>query len=439
MTDNIKHDNKEYTDKNLDRLLELGESIPVMPENLKKHISSRLIQMAPESGKKRIFFFRWIPLPLAAAAVLIFFMIFPWQGNISSSITWADVQKHLDNVHTLSGQVDILKLTNGENRLISRVRVYHKDPGLTRSEFYERFTDLDKILSLPQLININRRKPGLSELLTLHADSRQAEWRTQIYRTIGPGNPPSLPMTLASDNWTIMNKLTEDDTKFIGNRIINGIRASGFSFECPAREIIKPPDVKGQAYGKIYVKSEDGVPIYCEVEYTTMLGEKTKWKISDMKWNEPLEKNLFNISVPEGWHLKHTSVETAEYTDTKLAPGISLHVGLDGMEPLITANDVIGVFKVEENTNPNTKIPGSMNITLKIKQSALQRLHKQEVAHPESIIVVDFNGQTKVPTMLDKIYPDRLTFDLSRMGYSISEIEKKYFTKTTTIFEGSMQ
>jgi outer membrane lipoprotein-sorting protein len=438
MTDINKHIDNEFIDKHLDKLLELGAQIPKMPENLRHRIRTTLIQMEPESAKKNIFSFRWVVLPLAAAAVLVFFMIFPWQVNLTGSITWADVQKHLENVHTFSAKVEIKQIIKGESQIISIARIYHKDPGLTRSEIYEQYKDLDALTPLPQSIYIDKRKPGLSELLTFHADSRQAEWSTQIFRTIDPKNPPLLKMDLAAENWSIMKKLTEDNTTFIGDRIIGGIRAAGFSFECPAREIIRPPIATGQAYGKIYVKMEDAIPIYCEVEYTTILGEKTKWEITDMKWNEPLEKNLFNFFVPKGWHLKRISVETAEYTDTKLAPGISLHVGLDDKEPLITADDVIGVLRAEQVINPNTKIPSSMNVTLELKQSAIQRLHKQEVAHPESIIVVHFNRQTKVPAMLDNNLPERLTFDLSRLGYSLSEIEKKYFTKTTTIFEGRM-
>ncbi len=438
MTDIKKHNDNENIDINLDRLLELGEPIPKMPEDLKDRIRTRLIQPAPYSGGKKNFSFRWVLLPLAAAAVLIFFMIFPWQGNLTGSVTWADVQKYLENVHTFSAKVEIKQVINGESRIISIARVCHKDPGLTRSDIYEHYKDLDALTPPLQMIIIEKRKPSLSELLTFHSNSRQVEWNTHIFRTIGPKNPPSLTIDLASENWSIMKKLTEDNTKFIGDRIINGIRVAGFSFRCPAKQIIRPSIATGQAYGNIFVRSEDAVPIYCEVEYTTILGEKTKWEITDMKWNEPLEKSLFDLTVPEGWHLKRTQIETAEYANTNLAPGIKLHLVLDEKEPLITEDDVLRVIKAEQVINLVTKIPASTYVTLELKQAALQLLHKQEVAHPKSIIVMNFNRQTKVPVILNKNYPEHLTFELSQLGYSLSEIEKKYFTKTTTIFEGGM-
>ena len=436
MTEINKHNNNEYIDKNLDRLLKQGVPIPVMPEEIKDRIRSRLIQISPESSRKRIFPFRWVALPLTAAAVFIFFILFPWQYNLSGSITWADVQKHFDNIHTIAGKVDIITSINGESRIISSARIYHKDPGLTRSEIYEPYTDLDTIKPLPQLININKRKPGFSELLTLHADSRQAEWRTQIYRTTGPDKPPKQIIDLASENWKLMSKITGDKTNHIGTRVINGIPAIGFIFECPVQDCIVDPNAIGDANGKIFVKREDGVPVFIEVEYPDKQGQKIRIEANDIQWNEPLEKNLFDFSVPEGWHLNRTRIETAEYTNTKLKPGINLYAGRDGEKPLLTVNDVIGVIKVEETTNPNSKIPHSMNITIELEQATAEILHKEIDTHPKSIIVVDFNKQEKVITMLDKKYPQQLTFDLSRLGYSLSEFEKQYLTKTTTIFKG---
>jgi hypothetical protein len=89
MTNKNEHNDIKHLDNNLDRLLELGEPTPGMPEDLKNQIRSRLVQMAPEPEKKSILTFRWAALPLAAAAVLVLFLLVPWKGDLNSSISWA--------------------------------------------------------------------------------------------------------------------------------------------------------------------------------------------------------------------------------------------------------------------------------------------------------------------------------------------------------------
>ncbi len=435
MTDNKRHRDGEYIDLNLDRLIELGETTPVMPEDLKKRIRSRLFQMAPASNKRNILSFRRALLPLTAAASLIFFSLFSWNGDLNGTVSWADVQKHLDNVVTVVSKVHITT-TYGENQTVINAKVYHKDPGVTRSEIYKEYNDLDTLLSKPKQIYIDNRKPGRSELLTMQPGSKQAEWTTLIFRTAGPKNPPKLIIDLASENWNILKRLTEDNTRFIGDRVINGSPAAGFSFEGPARDIIRSPGVTGQAHGKIFVRPEDGVPIYVEAEAQTKYGQTTRLEANDIQWNVPLEESLFYFSVPDSWQLKRTWIETAEYTDAKPASGISLDVGLDGKEPLVKAEDIAGVVKVEQITYLKSDIPGYMNVTIRLKKEASRRLHRQAKANPRKVIVVNFNGESKSVTRLDENSPEQLVFDLSWLNISLNDLENRYFTETTVVYKG---
>jgi hypothetical protein len=64
MTNKNEHNDIKHLDNNLDRLLELGEPIPGMPEDLKNQIRSRLVRIASEPEKKSILTFRWAALPL---------------------------------------------------------------------------------------------------------------------------------------------------------------------------------------------------------------------------------------------------------------------------------------------------------------------------------------------------------------------------------------
>ena len=54
---------------------------------------------------------RWAMLPLAAAAALILFLLFPWKGDLNGSISWADVQKQLEQVRSVSYKICIWRET----------------------------------------------------------------------------------------------------------------------------------------------------------------------------------------------------------------------------------------------------------------------------------------------------------------------------------------
>ena len=79
-------------DNNLDRLLELGEPAPGMPEDLKARIRSKLTEAGRDSVKKRILPRRWALWPVAAMVVAAVILIVLWYGNSSKAIAWADVQ-----------------------------------------------------------------------------------------------------------------------------------------------------------------------------------------------------------------------------------------------------------------------------------------------------------------------------------------------------------
>ena len=89
-------------DNNLDRLLELGEPAPGMPEDLKARIRSKLTEAGRDSVKKRILPSRWAMWPVAATIIAAVILIVLWYGNSSKAIAWADVQGRLNQVHTMT-------------------------------------------------------------------------------------------------------------------------------------------------------------------------------------------------------------------------------------------------------------------------------------------------------------------------------------------------
>ena len=313
-------------------------------------------------------------------------------------------------------------------QVTARGKVYHKDPGLSRSEVYASDADIEADEPGPKSILISRREPGLSELLTLHPGSHRAELLTQIFLT-NDSEPPSRQLSdIASKNWELMKSITADKTMRIGERVINGKPAVGFRYEAPAREILDSSDMAGQVRWEIWVDRDDAVPLSVESEFQNARGLNARMEVWDIQWDGPLNESLFDLSVPEGWSLSRTRIETAEYADTGLAPGVSLQMGPDGQEPMAVAGDVAGVVLAVHTTQPDSNIPGKVQITMDLKSEAAHRLRDYADAHPDKIIVVDFNGEIKVAAKPDADNPKRLTFDLSLLRLSLSELEERYFT-----------
>ncbi len=427
MTEINKHKDNEYIDKNLDRLLELGELIPKMPENVKHRIRTRLIQVAPDSGKNRIFSFRWVVLPLAAAAVLIFFMIFPWLGNVSGSITWADVHERLNQVHTLtfSAFAEISEPTG--MRITKRNKIYYKDPGFSRIETYPQDAVPLSVEEEPQRITITTNKPGSSKGVTLHPGVHRAELLDSIYFTDGQKPLSPSPMDLASFNWELMKEITAGKTRDVGDRIINGINAVGFEFDVPTRWYI---DADGKVRAQLWASHDDGNVLLIELKYRNIQGQNVRAEYSDFRWNVPIDDSLFDLTVPEGWSLSRTRTELAEFTNVGLAPGVTLQIGPDGQEPLTKTEEVVRVVRGEQITHPGSDIPCDVKITIELKPEAIQRLIDYAHANPKELIIVDFNGQIKVVPNLYRAGLSQLNFDLSLLDLPLAKLEARYFSTT---------
>ncbi len=427
MTDMDKRHDQDCLEDNLEQLLKLGESSPGMPEDLKSRIRSKLVQMEPGSGKKNMFPGRWAVWPLAATAVLVFFLLVFWYGNSPNTIVWADVQGHLDQVHTLtlSGLTGISTTTG--MRITGRMKVYYKDPGLARTEEYSPDSGPGSAEEEPRKITISRRKPGSSKGVTLYPGAEGAELVDSVFLSDGPKPPSQPPLDLASFNWELMKEITADKTRRVGDRVINGIPAVGFEFEIPNQGYVNP---ERQVRAQLWASADDGTPLLIEVESRDPLGQNMRTEYSDFRWNVPLDEGLFDLTVPEGWSLSRTRTESAEYTDAGLAPGVTLQIGPEGREPLTETEDVVRVVWGQEITHPDSDIPIDVRITIELKPEAIQRLREYARANPDELIIVDFDGQIKVVPNLYGAGPTQLSFDLSLLDLPLAHLEAIYFTTT---------
>jgi hypothetical protein len=412
-------------DNNLDRLLELGEPAPGMPEDLKARIRSKLTEAGRESVKKRILPSRWALWPVAATIVAAVVLIFLWYGNSSKAIAWADVQGRLNQVHTMiySGFAKISEPT--EMRITKRFKAYYRDPGLARIEEYLPDSGPGSGEEEPNKITNIRWEPGSCRGLILIPEYSRAELYESVFLTDGPKPPFLPPVDLSSAIWELMKNITADKTRPIGDRVINGISAVGFEFEVPDWAFSKLDRKVG---ARLWASEKDGTPLLIEGEYQDPPGQNMHAEYSDFRWNAPLDESLFDLDVPEGWSLSRTRTESAEYANAGLAPGVTLQIGPDGREPLTETDDIARVVRGYQITHPDSDIPPDMRITIELKPEAIQRLRDYANANPKELIILDFNRQIKVVPNLKEASATQLSFGLSLLDLPLAELEKRYFT-----------
>jgi len=370
---------------------------------------------------------RWAAWPVAATIIAAVILIVLWYGNSSKAIAWADVQGRFNQVHTmtLSAITQISEPTG--MRITGRSKLYYKDPGLARIEEYPPDSGPGSAGEEPQKITIIRWEPGSSRGLTLYPEFSRAELSESLFLTDGLKPPSQPPVDLASFNWEFMKKITADETRRIGDRVINGIPTVGFEFEIPdwARG---NPDRKARA--QLWASGDDGTPLLLEVEYRDPQGQNMRAECSDFRWNAPLDESLFDLAAPEGWSLRQIRFESAEYDNAGLAPGITLQIGPDGQAPLTETEDVARVVRGEQWILPDSDIPPEVRISIELKPEAIQRLRDFTRANPKELIILDFNRQIKVVANLDEAGPSQLRFNLSLLDLPLAELEKRYFTTT---------
>jgi outer membrane lipoprotein-sorting protein len=386
----------------------------------------------PVKSKIRGWFFL-SPLVSAVALALLLTFFFPWGSP--DTISWAEVQKQLQQVQTLSIRYNIEIITPTSNILWNRMKIFAEDPGRFRCEIYDPMGELDTPTE-PQWISILRREPGRIKGLTLHPDSHWAEIWTEIVHTYGQ-EPSTTNMgrifdrqnlNFALESWNKMKQITADKTRRIGSRVINGKPAVGFVFDVSSQELGLDDCEQATIPEKIWVGRDDGVPLLTELEFKTCLGVNVRLVASDMQWNVPFDQWLFDFNVPSGWGITRHLEKSIEYTGIGLSPSVTLEIGPEKQASLVDAGDVDAVVKTELTVDPNYAPECTGIVTIALAPAAAKRLRDYVEAHPEKPIVVNFNGEIIAAAKLDAAHPAHVSFDITRLCLPMFTLEEKYTT-----------
>jgi outer membrane lipoprotein-sorting protein len=385
-------------------------------------------QGQPVKRKIRGWFFL-SPLAATVLSVLLLTFFLPWGSP--NTISWAEVQKQLKQVQTLSIRYNIELITPTSTVFWSGMKIFMKDPGRYRCEIYDAEGELNT-LTEPQWISIFRRESGRIKGVTLHPDSRWAEMWTEIFHTYGqePSAQYLRPIlnqqnfNYALESWHKMKQITADKTKRIGNRIINGEPAVGFVFNVSAQELGLDDCEQENIPEKIWVGRDDGVPLLTELEYKTCQGLKVRLVASDIQWNLPIDERRFDLTVPPGWGITRHLDKSIEYTGIGLSPFVSIEIGPEKQAPLVVAGDVTGVVKTEQTTDPDYAPECTGVVTIALAPEAAKRLRGYAEAHPNQPIVVNFNGEIKAAAKLDAAHPAHVSFDITQLRLPMFRLEE---------------
>ena len=149
--------------------------------------------------------------------------------------------------------------------------------------------------------------------------------------------------------------------------------------------------------------------------------------LSDIEWDVELDDELFELAVPTGWSTEETRREVVTFSAATLAAHVRFRVAPEGGQALVTETDVEAVRSIESHSSLTVDNPTMVVLVLELKPTAWRRIDAYRSDSPTSLLVVDFNAETRVVPSFEG--DGLLRLDLSRLGKPIERIEDEYIEK----------
>jgi outer membrane lipoprotein-sorting protein len=405
---NSGNSGNDQLDRNVERLLSRTRPAMRMPEEGKKRVLSAL------KTNRRLRWRRGIPwTAAAAAAAIITFLFWPW--GMSGGIAWADVAKQLNTVGSMSARV-VTESMPGTGA-ISEIRLFQKDPGLSRSEMLGSDGEPVSIV----IMNSGRSE---SSIARISPRDRTVHITTLTFSGAALDSRAAMPRDIVADSWSRLKIVTSDQTKEIGNSEIGGVPVVGF--EIDIREIFEQREAaRMTGLMRVWADAESGVPLEVGAEFTDPGGTEHITTFTDIEWNPPLADDLFVIPEADSWTIRKESVEEVGFTHTSLRDDVTFSLGPAGGEAVVTEADVAAV-RSGKVVALSGKAHTRMQIMLKLRPDAAERLHSYSSTHLGERTRCDFNGEIVFEPTIGGIMSDEVLLDVTELGLTPEQFETEY-------------
>jgi len=416
---------REPLEQNVEKLLSRTPPELALPQESKQSILEQLVRQ-PEPA--RTLWGRPLSWAAAAAAVIFVVLIALWPGGDGGGLAWADVVEQLNDLRTLSARLITEESGPTSPPVIRQVRFYQQDPGLSRTEMLatpgpsgEPVGDEDVVsvriaVSSPERATITLLQPleRTAHRTVLTFGGRQVDTRAAT-----PPNP-------VAESWGRMKEITSDQTRRIGDRVLDGVAVTGF--EADLRHVFRDPRAaRPEGTIRIWAARDTGVPVEVELEFSGPMQMTYRTRFSDLEWNVPLSADLFREPDLSDWQVTEERVHQVEFVHTSLKAGVTLRIGPADGVPVVTEQDVAAVLSGKAVWAAGAEGP-RQTIELVATQSGASKLTEYTRAHRGESVVLDFNGEVRTEIRIGGVIREKVQLDITPLGVTLEQFEQRYLT-----------
>lgn len=424
----------EELERNIGTLLNRVPTDLHMPEEEKAVVLSvllaeagRIRQRQPVIEQRRHMKMKQVSVfvaALAAAAVIATAIL--WLVSSPQGIVWADVVRNLNRASSVSATMTVdQRSENGKSSWLV-YRSYNKAPDRERVEIYALFEDgkPPEELSAQRIkeirINSGIIDHGFTSIHLFPAQKRGVK-TTAIFRGKTPG--PSY-VEISDRYWRFVQRITTDQTRRIGERLLNGVKVVGFEASLSLMEeaLGLPPADPAKGTIRIWVNAANGLPVVIESEDGNSSG-----RMSDISLNPQLPDSLFNDSACSGYQMVENKTESVHMTGASLKTGVSFSIAAPGKAPMVTSSDVVDIpWALSKSSSDQSS---ALLVGLKLKTAAYARLVAFYKQDSRPCAWIDLNNEFRIkfcgPGPSDKS-DSSIAINLTSLGLSLEQFMARY-------------
>jgi hypothetical protein len=311
---------------------------------------------------------------------------------------------------------------------VTRYRTIRKDPGLSRTEVIAgpgSFPPPDRAVPAERVVSAVIMRSGRDESTIVRLEPREKmAWRTTLsYGGTASTEREGMPRDLVAGTWDSLRKLAADDTRVVGERMIDGVSTVGF--EARADEMPGGAAARADGVVRVWAAAGTAVPVEIEIELQDPSGATHRTVFGNLEWNVPVDDELFETPDLEGWRVIDESVREVGFSSSSLADGVTLRVGFDDGPTILTEADIVAIPSGREIRGEGAE-PRRV-ITVVASAEAGARLREVTAAHVGERVVVDLDdGAARYEIRIGAPLGRTMQIDITPLGKTLEEFAEAY-------------